>query len=80
MEKIKIQLTMTDEEAWWLEQMLFSDCEEAPHFKFFLRIAAVVHRARERHPSQLAADPACTCPKLGEGEKLYPNNTCAGCI
>lgn len=44
MKKIKITITMTEEEARWLEQLLFIEDDYA-WSKFFRRIANVIRRA-----------------------------------
>lgn len=58
--KIKIQITMTDEEAMWLEQLLFME-EETPHRRFFMRVRDVVDRARVRALTPHEVDALCGC-------------------
>jgi hypothetical protein len=48
MGKIRITLTMTDEEAEWLWNLLVVE-EDYPWTKFFMRLRGVIDRARERH-------------------------------
>ena len=45
MKKIKITITMTEQEAEWLEQACFIE-EEAPHSKFLNRVSRLARRAR----------------------------------
>jgi hypothetical protein len=45
MKKIRITLTMTEQEAEWLEQACFVE-EEYPHSKFLNHVSQVARRAR----------------------------------
>jgi hypothetical protein len=45
MKKIRITLTMTEQEAEWLEQACFVE-EDYPHSKFLNRVSQVARRAR----------------------------------
>lgn len=56
MKKIKLQLTMTAEEAWWLYQLVDMGGEVYPHTAFFNRISGVISRARFRHQTPRPPD------------------------
>jgi hypothetical protein len=45
MKKIRITITMTEQEAEWLEQACFIE-EEYPHSKFLNRVSRLARRAR----------------------------------
>ena len=55
MKKIKITITMTEQEAEWLEQACFIE-EEAPHSKFLNRVSRLARRARHAFQQSVQSD------------------------
>jgi hypothetical protein len=55
MKKIKITITMTEQEAEWLEQACFIE-EEVPHSKFLNRVSRLARRARHAFQQSVQSD------------------------
>ena len=60
MKKIKITITMTEQEAEWLEQACFVE-EDFPHSKFLNRVSRVARRARHAFQQSVQTDGAKRC-------------------
>ena len=58
MKKIRITITMTEQEAEWLEQACFIE-EDYPHSKFLNHVSRLARRARHafQHSVQRTANP-----------------------
>jgi len=55
MKKVKITITMTEQEAEWLEQACFVE-EDFPHSKFLNRVSRVARRARHAFQQSVYSD------------------------
>lgn len=63
MKKIRITITMTEEEAAWLEQICFIE-EELPWQKFINRVGKTVRRARHAFQQSVQADEGDSYPPV----------------
>ena len=79
MKKIKITITMTEQEAEWLEQACFVE-EDFPHSKFLNRVSRVARRARHAFQQSVQSDecPHCHAKPAYTDQQTYPD-ICSEC-
>lgn len=79
MKKIKITITMTEQEAEWLEQACFVE-DDFPHSKFLNRVSRVARRARHAFQQSVQADecPHCHAKPAYTDQQTYPD-ICSEC-
>lgn len=80
MKKIKITITMTEQEAEWLEQACFIEEEEVPHSKFLNRVSRLARRARHAFQQSVQSDecPHCHAKSAYTDQQTYPD-ICSEC-
>ena len=69
MKKIKITITMTEQEAEWLEQACFIE-EDYPHSKFLNRVSRLARRARHAFQQSVQSDGGRAMSLKESAEKL----------
>lgn len=79
MKKIRITITMTEQEAEWLEQACFIE-DDYPHSKFLNRVSNVARRARHAFQQSVQSDecPHCHAKPAYTDQQTYPD-ICSEC-